>query len=527
MLAAGPPPDTGSSGGNVPPGLTRVSHIFHGDRASEKIVEHGPGTVPPPRRQDGSACPSGGGTDQCTTSSWGGTKWSTLPVEWSLNLQDANTTRTETDSPTAFETAFIAGSDAWENDPDSSFDATYLGTTNRKASSFAGGPSWKKMDGYNIVDYGDLGGQYGNAIAVVIYWYYTDTGEMVEADMRMNKDYAWTANVGFSGDPDTQAGNACCFDVQNIAGHEFGHCYAGLTDLYDADESELTMYGFGEEGGLKKRTLGLGDQLSIASAYPGSGGGDPGNQSPTANDVAAAGNEDTVIGWTPSVSDPESDPLTCSIGSTTSNGSASVATDCSSGTYTPNADYNGSDSFTYKANDGSSDSNSATVSVTINAVNDEPMAVNDTAATTVETAVNIVVLANDSDVDGDSVSVTAVGNVTTGASAVIESNNTITYTPFSGFTGTDTFDYTISDGNGGSDTASVTVTVNDSASNTMAVSEVFYYTEGGRGGNAHLRIRVIVMDGSGSGLAGATVTLDLYLNGGFYASGTGQTGSGR
>ena len=237
-----------------------MTRIFCGDRAAEEIVECGPEAVRP-RPQEGTACPEDGGTDQCPTNSWSGNKWFTLPVEWSLNLQGANTSRTETDSPAAFRAAFEASSDTWENDPNSSFDATFLGATTRKASSFSGGPSFLRMDDHNDIDFGDLGGRYGNAIAVVIYWYSTSTGEIVEADMRMNKDYPWTANVNFSGNPDTSTGNSCCFDVQDIAIHEFGHFHAGLNDLSDDDESELTMYGFGSLGELKKRTLGLGDQL--------------------------------------------------------------------------------------------------------------------------------------------------------------------------------------------------------------------------------------------------------------------------
>src|SRR5439155_25423177 len=76
-------------------------------------------------------------------------------------------------------------------------------------------------------------------------------------------------------------------------------------------------------------------------------------------------------------------------------------------TYTPAANYNGSDSFTYKASDGTAESNVATVTITITAVNDAPVAGNDTAATAEDTAVAITVLANDTDVDGDALSITA------------------------------------------------------------------------------------------------------------------------
>jgi hypothetical protein len=72
--------------------------------------------------------------------------------------------------------------------------------------------------------------------------------------------------------------------------------------------------------------------------------------------------------------------------------------------------------------------------------------------------VNISVLGNDSDPDGDTLSVTSASNPAHG-SVVVNADGTVTYTPDPGFTGTDTFTYTISDGNGGTDTATVTVNV--------------------------------------------------------------------
>jgi hypothetical protein len=82
------------------------------------------------------------------------------------------------------------------------------------------------------------------------------------------------------------------------------------------------------------------------------------------------------------------------------------------------------------------------------------------------TAVTIDVLANDSDVDGDSLTVTSVTPGTNGQRD--DRRDDVTYTPNPGFTGTDSFTYTVSDGQGGSDTA--TVTVNVEASGTVGIS---------------------------------------------------------
>jgi len=90
--------------------------------------------------------------------------------------------------------------------------------------------------------------------------------------------------------------------------------------------------------------------------------------------------------------------------------------------------------------------------------NQPPIAVDDIATTEAGSSVTIDVLANDYDIDNDALSVTDVTTPQYG-SAVINADNTVTYTANVNFVGTDTFDYTISDGKGGADTATVTITV--------------------------------------------------------------------
>jgi len=115
------------------------------------------------------------------------------------------------------------------------------------------------------------------------------------------------------------------------------------------------------------------------------------------------------------------------------------------------------DSFTYTVSDGSGGTDTAAVTITINGVNDRPVAVNDSAITKEDTPVIIDVLNNDSDVDGD---ILTVDSVTQGINgSVINYGHNVTYLPAPGFNGTDSFNYTVSDGNGGTDTATVNVTV--------------------------------------------------------------------
>ncbi len=101
-------------------------------------------------------------------------------------------------------------------------------------------------------------------------------------------------------------------------------------------------------------------------------------------------------------------------------------------------------------------SNTATVNFTIG-INQPPVAVDDTATTAAGTPVDIAVLTNDSDPDGDALTVTSFTQGSNGT--VTFATNVATYTPAGGFTGTDSFTYTISDGQGGTDTANVNVTI--------------------------------------------------------------------
>ncbi|MEH2440525.1 beta strand repeat-containing protein [Nostoc sp.] len=138
--------------------------------------------------------------------------------------------------------------------------------------------------------------------------------------------------------------------------------------------------------------------------------------------------------------------------------------------YTPNTNYNGIDSFTYTVNDGNGGTINGTFNLTINPVNDAPIAVNDPVSTGKYTAVTIqakTLLANDRDIDSASLSVTGISAATNGI-AVLKNNGTpdnltddfIVFTPNTGFTGTASFDYTISDRQLTS-TARVTVQVGD------------------------------------------------------------------
>ena len=134
--------------------------------------------------------------------------------------------------------------------------------------------------------------------------------------------------------------------------------------------------------------------------------------------------------------------------------------------YTPNLNFHGIDTFEYTVSDGE-DIDTGLVTVTVTPVNDSPVAVDDVATTDEEVAVTIAVLANDQDVDGDSL---IVDGVTQGANGTVTfSAGAVIYTPHAGFSGTDFFDYTVSDGQGGNDIGRVTVTVDEADDNDAPV----------------------------------------------------------
>ncbi|MCV7043841.1 tandem-95 repeat protein, partial [Mycobacterium frederiksbergense] len=120
----------------------------------------------------------------------------------------------------------------------------------------------------------------------------------------------------------------------------------------------------------------------------------------------------------------------------------------------PDADYNGPDSFTYTASDGTATSSIATVSITVNAVNDTPVTVDDSFSTDEDTQLTGNVLTNDSDVDGDPLTATLVTGPANGT-LTLNADGSFTYTPDADYNGADSFTYTASDSTATSSIATV------------------------------------------------------------------------
>ncbi len=183
------------------------------------------------------------------------------------------------------------------------------------------------------------------------------------------------------------------------------------------------------------------------------------NDAPAAADDSATTNEDISFTIIVLSNDADADGDTLTVASLTQPANGSVVVNPSGTvTYTPVSNFNGSDSFSYTVADGQGGTDSATVTLSVTALNDAPTAADDSASTNEDISVTIIVLSNDADVDGDSLTVESVTQPTNG-SVVVNPSGTVTYTPSINFNGSDSFSYTVADGNGATDTATVTVTV--------------------------------------------------------------------
>ncbi|MFK7877331.1 MAG: tandem-95 repeat protein, partial [Paracoccaceae bacterium] len=184
----------------------------------------------------------------------------------------------------------------------------------------------------------------------------------------------------------------------------------------------------------------------------------PVNDVPVVNDlggVSVAEDGSITLDLLAQIQDVDGDPITVAPGAA-QNGTVSF--DGTNYVYTPNADFSGTDSFGFTADDGQGGIDSGAVTITVTAVNDAPAAVDDVALTSEGTAVTFAVLGNDTDIDGDDLDVTSVTQGANG-SVTIEADGRLTYTPDSDFNGNDSFSYTVADPSGATSTATVDVTV--------------------------------------------------------------------
>ncbi|HEU5134323.1 MAG TPA: Ig-like domain-containing protein [Steroidobacteraceae bacterium] len=183
------------------------------------------------------------------------------------------------------------------------------------------------------------------------------------------------------------------------------------------------------------------------------------NDAPVLVTGALAVNEDNVLSVQLVGADVEGQPLTFSLDSGTSHGPVSLS---SSGllTYTPSSNYFGSDTLSVRVSDSPQAGASWPITITVNSVNDSPVAADDEIRIATGVPRTMVVTGNDSDVEGGSLTV-SIAQQPTGGTVSVGANNLLTFTPANDFTGPITFTYRLTDGDGGQDDATVRALIGD------------------------------------------------------------------
>jgi len=195
----------------------------------------------------------------------------------------------------------------------------------------------------------------------------------------------------------------------------------------------------------------------------------PGNNPPVAQDDVNNTIVDTPVTGNviPNDSDPDGDPLTVITTpvSGPNNGTVVINPD-GTYTYTPDPGFIGTDTFEYEVCDSKGDCDQAIVTIDVIGIdingNNPPIATNDATTTPVNTPIDIVILSNDSEPDGDNIVGPILQSSPSNGSVAINPDGSVTYTPNTGFTGTDEFIYQICDPFGLCDDAVVTIDVYDS-----------------------------------------------------------------
>jgi hypothetical protein len=370
----------------------------------------------------------------------------------------------------------------------------------------------------------------------------TDTFEYTVSDGTGSKSAVVTLTVGAINDPPTALDDE--FTVGEDAS-EFGLNVLN-NDTTDPDTGEtltITAVDQGSEGGVVtiasdgSRLLYtppenfFGSETFYYTISDGNGGTDQAevfvtvtevNDPPVATADTIVLDEDStdnvidVLANDDTAGDVNETLSIINIGVPDQGGTASIAGDGLSITYTPAADFFGIEKFSYTISDGNGGTAETIVTVSVEGSNDPPTAVDDDAQVTKNTTANrIDVLDNDSSApDGDEVLVVAaVGSSAQGGQVSVSADGTaIEYTPPADFTGTDTVTYTIEDPDGATDTATVTVEVLDYIPSDLSGYVFFDVNNDGVKDAVEVPIGGVTISLQGTDILGATVQLSTETN---------------
>ena len=236
------------------PKLEKIEFI-HWKKGFAKPPCNNDGVCDPDEKPSCSDCKSnGGGEDPPTTESscyafmgqYGKKllEWRTLPVQYVINPQNPYG-----HSADFITTEITAAVDEWD----------YYAIPDLISDSYEVNSEveYGVADGKNAIVFGDY--PTAGVIAVTLVWYNPATKAIVEFDIKFDTDWNW----GDASDPDTPN----VMDLQNIAVHELGHA-VGLADVYDDVEcSEVSMYGYSDNGETSKRSLEEPDIIGLTMLY--------------------------------------------------------------------------------------------------------------------------------------------------------------------------------------------------------------------------------------------------------------------
>ena len=304
---------------------------------------------------------------------------------------------------------------------------------------------------WNTVDYP---ARYGSVIAVGAIdntdekasWSSTGPGlELVAPGVGIRSTY-------WNGTYETHSGTSmACPHVAGVAALVLAG-EPGLTNDAVRVRLQETADDLGETGWDTWYGYGLVDADEAASAPTGS--------APVAENDAYSVNEDSTLdvpaldGVLGNDSDPDGDPLTAVLVSDVSDGTLALNSN-GSFSYAPDKDFSGTDVFTYVANDGTANSNTATVTITVEAVNDPPVA--HSQSVTTEENSSVAITLSGSDADGDSLTYSIVAGPSSGT--LSGAAPSVTYSPAANYAGPDSFSFVVNDGTVNSDSATVSIEV--------------------------------------------------------------------
>lgn len=256
---------------------------------------------------------------------------------------------------------------------------------------------------------------------------------------------------------------------------------------------------------LRKEKL---DSVAIDQLYVSIATG-PANQAPSATADSYSTQEDTAVtlGVLDNDTDPDGGTLSAVLVAGPTHGTLALNSD-GSFTYTPSANFNGVDSFTYKASDGLAESKAATVTITVTAVNDAPVALAQTVSAVKDTPVTITLVGTD--VDGDPLN---YDYTQPSYGTLSESELILIYTPAPGYTGPDSFTFTVNDGTVDSESATVTITVTEASPTPVIHIQRIDLAVVPAGKNVKATATVRIVDQAGLPFSGATVSGGWDFNG--------------